>query len=510
MSATLFREVRVLTMDHAQTEHAATDVRVQGSIIAAIGQGLEPGSGERVIEGAGKLLMPGLINGHFHSPGNLNKGALDDMPLELFMLYEVPPFDCPPTTPRLHYLRTLLGAAEMLKSGITAVHDDPFYVPELSEDLTDATMRAYAESGMRATVSINMQNIVEYDKYPYLYGLLPEELRSRMRTTAPPTTASLTDAYRRYIARWHGACDGRLRAAVSCSAPQRVERAYLHALGELAAEFDLPYNMHILETRLQRVLGQERFGRSLVKYAHDEGVLTEHAHVIHAIWIDEQDMDLLAASGCSIAHNPLCNLKLGSGIMPFRALRERGINICLGTDEMCSDDSASMWNVMKLGGLVHKITEPDYRRWPTAQEMLEGATRNAAKAMRLASVTGQIAVGMQADLILVDLDTFAFTPLNDLRRQLVFCENGSSVRMVMVAGSVVVDEGKLLTLDEVALRHEIREEWAEYQQRFQAVDHWARALEPIYRKMYERTVHVDVGMARKLSYHDLPNEEEGF
>jgi 5-methylthioadenosine/S-adenosylhomocysteine deaminase len=507
MSAFLFRNARVLTMDDAQTEHAITNVRIEGEAIAAIGCNLAPLPGERVIESHGKLLMPGLINGHFHSPGNFNKGALDDMPLELFMLYEVPPFDCPPTSLRLHYLRTLLGAAEMLKTGITAVHDDPFYVPVLSDDLTDATMQAYSDSGMRATVSINMPNVLEYEKYPYLYDLLPDDLRLKMREATPLTTAQLTDAYRRYIARWHGAHGGRLRAAVSCSAPQRVELDYLHALSSMAAEFDLPYNMHILETRLQRVLGQERFGCSLVQYVHDQGVLNERAHVIHAIWVDQHDMDLLAASGCSIAHNPLCNLKLGSGIMPFRALKGRGINICLGSDEMCSDDSANMWNVMKSGGLVHKITEPDYRRWPTAQEMLEGATRNAARAMRLANVTGQIAVGMQADVILLDLDTFAFTPLNDLRRQLVFCENGSSVGMVMVAGRIVVEDGRLLTLNEAALRSEIREQWDEYQQQFRAVEHWARALEPIYRKMYALTTRAEVGMSRKLTYAEFPIED---
>ena len=249
-----------------------------------------------------------------------------------------------------------------------------------------------------------------------------------------------------------------------------MERDYLHNLAEISAEFDLPYNMHILETRLQRVLGQERFGRSLVRYVHDEGVLNERALVIHAIWVDDADMDLLAASGCSIAHNPLCNLKLGSGIMSFRALKNRGINICLGSDEMCSDDSVNM-----MGGRQGRWageeywTDPDYRRWPTAQEMLECSTRNAARAMRLDGVTGQVAVGMEADLILIDLDTLSFTPLNDLRRQLVFCENGSSVGAVMVAGKMVVEDGLLLTVDEPALRAEIREHWTEYQKQFQAL-----------------------------------------
>ncbi len=506
MTATIFRNVRVLTLDAENREYDATDVRVEGAVIAAIGSDLAYSAEDRVIDGKGKLLMPGLINGHFHSPGNFNKGALDDMPLELFMLYEVPPFECPPTPPRLQYLRTLLGAAEMLKIGVTAVHDDPFYVPTLSDDLTDATMSAYADSGIRATVSINMQNVVEFDKYPFLYDLLPEALRQKMREGTPLTTQYLISAYRRFIARWHGSHDGRLRAAVSCSAPQRVERDYLHQLAEISAEFDLPYNMHILETRLQRVLGQERFGRSLVRYVHDEGVLNKRSLVIHAIWIDELDMELLAASGCSIAHNPLCNLKLGSGIMPFRALTERGINICVGSDEMCSDDSVNMWTVAKAGGLVHKITEPDYRRWPRAQEMLECVTRNAAKGMRMENVTGQVAVGMQADLILLDLDTFSFTPMNDLRRQLVFCENGSSVRAVMVAGTMVMEDGRLLTVDEQELRAEIRECWIEYQRQFQAVDHWARTLEPIYRKMYALTLQADVKMTRRLCYSEFPTE----
>jgi 5-methylthioadenosine/S-adenosylhomocysteine deaminase len=498
---TYFRNVRVLTMDAADTEWPATNVRVAGTTIAAIGPDVQPGSNDRIVDGAAKLLMPGLINGHFHSPGSFNKGALDDMPLELFMLYEVPPFDCPPTSPRMHYLRTLLGAMEMLKGGVTAVHDDPFYVPALTDELSDATMQAYSDVGIRATVSINMPNVLEYTKYPFLYDLLPEEFRERMRGAGAASADELLGCYRRFIAAWHGAENGRLRCAVSCSAPQRVTKEYLHGLSALSAEHGLPYNMHILETRLQRVLGEELLeGRSLVRYVEDEGVLNERSLVIHAIWIDEQDMDILASSGCSIAHNPLCNLKLGSGIMPFRQLTKRGINICLGSDEMCSDDAVNLWNVAKLGGLVHKITEPDYRQWPKANELLRCATRNGAAAMQQEEATGSIEVGKQADLILLDLQTLTFTPLNDLRRQLIFCENGSSVRLVMVAGTIVVEEGELLIVNEEDIKEEIRELWPGYLEQLQQVDHWARTLEPIYRRMYEICLDRKVPMQRALHY----------
>lgn len=496
MSSILFKNVRVLVMDAADSDLPAADVRIEDDIIEAIGTDLAAGPGTRVIDGRGKLLMPGLINGHFHSPGNFNKGALDDMPLELFMLYEVPPFDCPPISPRLNYVRTLLGAAEMLKSGVTAVHDDPYYVSSVSTDLIDAAMNAYADSGIRATVSINMPNVVEYEKYPFLLELLPESLREKMRAAPVWPTAELLALYRSFISRWHRTHRGRLRASVSCSAPQRVRPDYLSGLSDLSAEFDLPFNMHVLETRLQRVLGEQRYGKSLVRYVRDQGVLTERALVIHAIWVDEQDMDLMAESGCSIAHNPLCNLKLGSGIMPFRELADRGINICLGSDEMCSDDAVNIWNVAKLAGLVHKIAETDYRRWPRASEILRCATINAARAMRIPDSAGSIEAGKQADLILVDLDALAFTPLNDVRRQLVFCENGSSVRLVMVAGEIRVEEGRLLSIDEDALKSETRELMAEYRSQFQAADHWAHALEPIYWEMYEKSLQQGVPLRR--------------
>ncbi len=496
-----FRNVRVLTMDAANTEWLTTNIHVTGQTIAALGPDIEPGINDRIVEGAGKLLMPGLINGHFHSPGSFNKGALDDMPLELFMLYEVPPFDCPPTSTRMHYLRTLLGAMEMLKGGVTAVHDDPFYVPVLTDELTDATMKAYADAGIRATVSINMPNVLEYSKYPFLYDLLPEEFRERMKSTEASNVDELLSSYRRFISSWHGAENGRLRCAVSCSAPQRVTKEYLHGLSDLSAKHDLPYNMHILETRLQRVLGDELLeGRSLVRYVEEEGVLNERSLVIHAIWVDERDMDILASSGCSIAHNPLCNLKLGSGVMPFRQLSKRGINICLGSDEMCSDDAVNMWNVAKLGGLVHKITEPDYRQWPKANEILHCVTRNGAIAMRQRDVTGSIEVGKQADLILLDLQTLNFTPLNDLRRQLIFCENGTSVRLVMVGGRIVAENGELLTVNEEEIKAEIRELWPEYLEQLQQVDHWAQTLEPIYRRMYDLCLDKRVPIQRTLNY----------
>lgn len=495
---TVIRNATVLTLDESDRLYPRADVVIDGGLIRAV----SPEAAEsappdaQMIDGEGKLVIPGLINGHFHSPGNFMKGALENWPLELFMLYEVPPLMDRVASPRFAYVRTMLGIIEMLKQGVTAVHDDCFFVPVVTEGEVDAVLQAYADAGMRATVTLDQPNVAETAKYPFLSEILPAALRDRMQAAPRMSDRELLDHYARYIDRWHGASDGRLRAAVSCSAPQRVTPDYFRALGRIAQEMDIPYNMHILETRLQRVFGHEVLGKSLVRYAHDMGVLTEQAMVIHAIWIDDDDIRLIADSGASVAHNPVSNLKIGSGIMRWRALRQAGINVCLGNDEANTDDGINLWTVGKVAGLMHNIADPEFRNWITPQEILGSLTHAGARAMRLPVPTGCIKPGWQADLALLDLSTLPFTPLNDIRRQLVYCETGGSVRTVMVGGEVVVQDGRLTRVDETALLAEARacaSEFADYMARCKTA---ADDLLPHYRAMYDRALGTPVGMDR--------------
>ena len=498
----LIRGAHVLTMDDGDREWPCADVVSENGVIEAVGPDAArnwPRPFTRIIDGQGLLAMPGLINAHFHSPGNLLKGSLDGMPLELFMLYEVPPLAVQSAdSARSGYVATMLGAVEMLRRGVTAVHDDAFHVPIASAASVDAIMQAYADAGMRATVAIDQPNIVEYDKYPFLRDLLPPEARIAMENAPRQSGDELLALYRYLIERWHGQAGGRLRAAVSCSAPQRVTDDYFAGLSALSREHDLPFNIHILETKLQRVLGTEKFGKSLVRHVHDLGFLDERMMVIHAIWIDDDDIALLAASGCTVAHNPVCNLRLGSGVMPFRRLREAGVPVCLGSDEAISDDSINLWFVAKMAALVHTLADPEYRRWPTATEVIHALTRGGARAMRQEGRLGQLAPGCATDLAILDLDTLAFTPLNDLRRQLVYCEDGSSVRYTIVAGRVVFEDGRVTTVDERALRAEARACRATQQAQLTNAAAAAQRLEPYYREMYLRTASQDVGLDRRL------------
>ncbi len=503
--ATLFRNVRVF--DNTLTEGAGneTDVLVEGNRIKAIGTEatrLAPADAD-IVEGNGDLLIPGLINGHFHSPVNHMKGMLPSLPLEIFMLYESPDIEVLRPSPREAYVRTILAAMEMLRNGTTAVQDDAFFVPYPTPEIIDAVMQAYRDVGIRATVALDQPELAELDKLPFLADLLPQDMRAELSVPPAFGREALLGCYRHLIETWHGQDDGRLSAAVSCSAPQRISPDYMGELDQLSRTHDLPFYVHMLETKLQRVLADEqpRFkGRSLVRYTADLGLLSERMNVIHAIWMDDADYDLIAEAGTSVAHNPISNLRLGSGVMPFRRLRDRGINICLGTDEAIADDAVNMWSVAKLAGLIHNIGGPDYDRWPAATEVLDCLFNGGARAMRRGAELGSIEPGKLADLALVKLDSLAFTPLNDIKRQLVYCESGSSVRLTMVAGRIVFDGDRLTQVDEAALRAEARDIFQSRRGSLEAARREADRWLPYYRQMIDKAAARNIGMNRWLGY----------
>lgn len=496
--ATLFRNVHLLDLEAPEGMTGPCDLLVANGAIASIGSDLPFPEGALIIDGTDRLLMPGLINAHFHSSVNHMKGRLPGLPLEIFMLYESPALDVLTPTPREAYLRTMLGAMEMLKTGTTAVQDDCFFVPEPTPEIIDAVAQAYVDCGIRATLALDEPELAETEKLPFLSDILPDALRAELSRRPRLGRRDLLGLYAHLIERWHLTEGGRIRAAVSCSAPQRVTPEYFGDLDALSRRHDLPFYAHMLETKLQRVLGQERFGgRSLVRYTHDLGHLSERMNVIHAIWVDGADLDLIAEAGAVIAHNPASNLRLGSGVMPFRAIRDRGIPICLGVDEAIADDAVNIWSVMKLAGMVHNLTGADFDRWPSAREILTCATCGGGQAMRQPGL-GNLAQGAPADLILLDLTALPFTPLNDLPRQLVHCEPGSAVCLSMVAGRVVLQAGRLTQVDEPALLAEAREVFGAKRGALEEAARRMDRLRPYYRKMYDRAHAADVGMQRRL------------
>jgi 5-methylthioadenosine/S-adenosylhomocysteine deaminase len=497
----LFRQVLVYDAASPDGMTGPVDVLVDNDRISAVGPDLAAPRGVRIVEGRQRhLLVPGLINAHFHSPANHLKGAVRSLPLELFMLFESPPDPMLTPTPREAYLRTMLGAIEMLQRGITCVQDDAFLMPFPDPEIIDAVASAYRDSGIRAFLALDQPELTEAEKLPFTTDL-DATTRAAFNQPAPAKAKQLLEAYDHLIGTWHGAADDRIRAAVSISAPQRVSLDYFAAIDDLAERHGLPLYAHMLETKVQRTLmtEQPRFdGKSLVRYTAAHGLLKPHTNVIHAVWVDDADLAAIAEAGSTVVHNPVSNLRLGSGVLRWRAMLEQGIPVALGTDEAICDDTINVWTVAKTAGLIHNVSGLDSDEWPTPTEVLDALWRGGARATRRDDL-GAIAPGMLADLALVDLHAIAFTPLNDLREQLVHCEDGRDVVLTMVAGQVVAEHGHVTSVDETALLDEVREVFAKKLPAVRASQASADQLFPAYQHIVRRAAATDVGFTRWLT-----------
>jgi 5-methylthioadenosine/S-adenosylhomocysteine deaminase len=495
-----------LDPDNPSRMRQPVDIAVEDGVISAIrpvGEGgATPAGGAEVIDARGWLAMPGLVNAHVHSSGAFNRGLVDNLPLELFMLYELPPFDFGPFAPELYRARVLFGTLEMVRRGVTSVLDDPIYAPGPTPETIDAVMGAYEELGVRATVTIYQPDKPEHEWFPFLPDLLEPDILARFERAGPPPAAESMSTYRDFIGRWHGAADGRLRCGVSPSAPQRATEGYLLGLHELAVQHDLPFVLHLYESKVQRVSEQVVSGRSLMRFVRDLGVLDRRACIVHAVWIDEADIADLASSAATVVHSPSGNLRCGSGQLPYRPLLDAGVPIALCTDEATVEDTNNLWNVGRLAALMHKNAGPDYREWPTAPEILNALTAGGARAMGRSGAIGTLEVGAHADLILLDLSSAVFLPLTDLANHLVYGEDGSSVRRVMVDGRVVVSDGRVLTIDEDALLDEVRELMPAWLEALEPAGAWAARLRPAFDEMYRRCAETDVGFDRWTGHRE--------
>ncbi|HZO70953.1 MAG TPA: amidohydrolase [Ktedonobacteraceae bacterium] len=434
------------------------DILIVGEQIKAVGPGgTLPFNSlriDRIIQGKGLVAIPGLINAHTHSLENLLKATSPSLPLELWL---VPLFgDTVEWSPRLVYLSALLGAIEMLKSGTTAVLDHLWTVDGVAPAYLNATMQAYHDAGIRAAVAPSIEDQDLVLEAGTKRGLVFPHHPFIDRFACWPTIERQIAALEQFITHWHNAADGRLRCFVGPSGIHWCSPRLMQACLELAEQYDTGIHLHAVETELQAAVIRETLGQGGIAYLDQLGVLKAGTSLAHAIWLEPGDLALLAATGTTAVHNPVSNLRLGSGRFPFAEARKQGVTIALGSDGSASNDTQNMFGVLKLTGLIHNQPNFDYRKWPRPTEILDAATKGGAAALGLASELGEIAPGYLADLALLNLENAAFLPLRDPYLHLVYCENGYSVDTVIVHGKIVVERGAIATVDEMALRREIR------------------------------------------------------
>lgn len=468
------------------------DIYIEDNNIVEIGKNIEKEANE-VIDAREQLIIPGLVNAHLHSDENLFKAQFDNLPLELWMLYTYPTLMYGPFSKRLIYLRTMLGAIEMVKHGVTLVQDDVSEYPKASLEGTDAVMEAYSDIGMRASVTTNLCDKQWKDKLPYIADMLPQDIKDAYPPAA--NKEEMYDLIEKMVEKWHKP-GGMTNVVLAPVAPQRCTDEFFQGMHRLGEKYDLPVHTHVLETKMQQVTGTEFYQSSLIEHMDKIGVLSERTTIVHSVWLTDYDIELIAKAGASIVHNPASNLKLGSGIMPYAKIKEAGINIALGSDGMSSNDNQSIFEAMKLCALLHKVTTPDYSKWPEASDVLKAATLGGAKSTRRNNHVGVIAENMRADLVFLDMNSTAFTPRNDLIKHLVYCENGSSIVRVMINGKTVVKDKEILTVNEKALLRELNGMMEEFKKEYVKTKEWADKLFPYVDQVYWKSYAQATGINR--------------
>jgi 5-methylthioadenosine/S-adenosylhomocysteine deaminase len=498
------RALVLIDADHSPLSNA--DILIDRNQIMAIAPHLTAPDAEE-IDASGLLIVPGLINGHFHSHEHFHKGRYDNLPLELWMHFVRPPIAPLPLTPEQVYYRTLIGAIEAIRTGTTFVVDDVNHAPYFSPDCIEAVFRAYEDIGLRALVSVSLFDQPFHRSVPFFDEEMPEPLRQRLDRQAPPQASDLLILAEHWAEHWaETRRSERVGFIVAPSAPQRCSDRFLIQLKELADRHALPMMMHLLETRLQAITGGILYGRSMVEHLEKLGILSDRLVLQHCVWLTSEDVQRLATHGCSAVYNPLSNLKLGSGRMAVRQFLAAGVNVALASDGCGSRDSLNMLSVMQAAALLNKSPLDLPEKWLSAQEAFSLATIGGAKALGYGETLGRLAPGYRADLVGYRLASPAFTPLNHPLNQLVYAESGSAVNLVVIDGKIIMHNGKLRNVDEDQIIQKINSIHQQLLLELSRTEASVDEFLPYYRKIYERCLQesVDSAIITPDNYSDRP------
>jgi 5-methylthioadenosine/S-adenosylhomocysteine deaminase len=421
------------------------DVVLDDGRVAAIepaGAAGAPRSGDEVLDGTGLLGVPGLVNAHTHSPENPSRGLADGLALEPWLARLMG--ETGTYSEEDHYWCALATAAELLLCGTTSVLDHVGMTP-LRDGGFDGVMRAYRDAGIRggmaplfsdhdATATLARSLGVDGVDGPLIPQMAPP-------LPTPEAIALTEDA----IDRWHGSERGRLHVLAGASGIQWASEELLVGMADVARRRGTTMQLHVLETRLQDAACRLRFGgRSGVAVLDQLGVLGPDVSMAHCVWLDDDDVSLIAERGGVVVHNPAANARLRSGRARVADLLAAGVSVGIGTDGAASSDDQQMWFAMRLATLLHRGPDED---WVSCPDALSMATVAGGRALGVEGL-GTLAVGAPADIALLDRASFG---LAGLEASLVLSETGASVRHVVVAGDVVVRDGRptRFSLDEV-------------------------------------------------------------
>lgn len=380
---------------------------------------------ERQIDAEGKAIIPGLINGHTHLFQTFLRGVSDDYSLSDWLRQVVWPGSIAMKAEDF-YLAALIGCIENLKSGATYIMDH-HYVHTYEEN-TEGVLRAMLETGIRGHLA---RGGVDLSYEPKLREE-EEQIFSR--------TDSLLD-------RWQGNGSGRIEIAMGPLNLYGCSRPFLERAARFSQDRNLITHIHVAETSDQIENTLTRFGLRNLELVEAVGMLGSRTQVVHGIWLDDGELELLAKYHASVIHCPVSNMYLASGVARVPEMMKAGINVALGTDGPGSNNCQDNLEVLKFTACLHKVHHLDSTLLP-AMKILEMATRGGAKAMGREQDLGTLEPGKKADIVIIDMQKAHIAPVHRVSSALVYNANGNDVHTVLVNGQIVVDQGRCTFVDE--------------------------------------------------------------
>jgi len=371
---------------------------------------------EKTIDAHGGIIMPGLVNTHTHLPMALFRGLADDLPLSKWLNEYIFPAEANHIDPENVRLGALLSGAEMLLSGTTTCCDGYFYEDHVAEAVNDIGMRA-----------ILGQGVIDFPA-----------------PGVPKPEDNIENAIA-FVQKWKNRSP-LIYPSIFCHSPYTCSETTLKKAKDAADAKGVLFQIHVAETKDEYIQIQTKHRTTPVKYLDKIGIIDENSLLVHAVWLDDDDIEIITKRRAKVSHNPESNMKLASGIAPVPALLRAGVTVGLGTDGCASNNNLDLFQEMDTAAKLHKVNTMD----PTVMDaltVLQMATIEGARALGIQEFIGSLEIGKKADVIIIDTRKPHLIPVYNPLSHMVYAAHGSDVRDVIVNGRLLVKDRKLLTID---------------------------------------------------------------
>ncbi len=417
----------IVTMNATRQLIEDGGIAVKGGRIVAVGSHADIArryAGRQTVDATGKTIIPGLVNGHTHIPMVLFRGLADDLDLQDWLTKYIFPAEAKNVTEEFVRAGTRLGLAEMVRGG-TTTYCDMYYFEDAIADET-------AKAGVRAVLG---ETVIDFP------------------VADNKTNAEAMAYVERFVKKWQG--HDLIVPAIAPHAPYTVSEDHLKAARAFSDRTGAPIVTHISETKKEVDDSIKAKGTSPIEYLARIGFLNQRVIAAHVVWPTANELGILQRLGVGVVHNPQSNMKLAAGVAPVPQMLRDGLLVGLGTDGAASNNDLSMWEEMDTAAKLHKVFSGD-PKVISAQEALELATIRGAQALHLEKEIGSIETGKRADLALVERNELHLIPSYNLYSDLVYATKASGVQTVIINGRIVMQNRRLLTLDEAVIKASAR------------------------------------------------------